>query len=308
MVTQEAGVLERAVGRFRDAGIALPRFAELADPSLVPESIRARLASVGPDDPDPLNLFRVNWFNDAARTGIVDVPEHVVLPRELTGVEAPIVVALGDRFPMIGAHKVLAAYGCLAPRVVSRRIRPDRGSRRLAVDRQLLPRRRRDLAPDGLPRRRGAARGDEPGALRLARALGRATRTTSSAPPAPRATSRRSTTAARSSRPTRDNVIFNQFAEFGNYVVALLRDRPRRSSASSSRCWRERPSLRLRAFVSATGSAGTIGGRRLPEGAATARGSSRSRRSSARRCSRTASASTTSRGSATSTSRSSTTS
>ena len=35
------------------------------------------------------------------RTGTVAVPEHVVLPPALTGVEAPIVVALGDRFPMI---------------------------------------------------------------------------------------------------------------------------------------------------------------------------------------------------------------
>ena len=52
---------------------------------------------------------------------MVDVPEHVVLPPELTGVDARIVVALGDRFPMIGAHKVLAAYGCLAPRIVTGR-------------------------------------------------------------------------------------------------------------------------------------------------------------------------------------------
>jgi len=42
-----------------------------------------------------------------------------VLTKELTGVDAPIVVAFGDRFPMIGAHKVLAAYGCLAPRLAT---------------------------------------------------------------------------------------------------------------------------------------------------------------------------------------------
>ena len=58
--------------------------------------------------------------------GLVDVPEHVVLPRELTGVDATIVVALGDRFPLIGAHKVLAAYGCLAPRLVSGEFDPTR--------------------------------------------------------------------------------------------------------------------------------------------------------------------------------------
>ena len=47
------------------------------------------------------------------------MPEHLVLPTAFTGVEAPIVVALGDRFPMIAAHKVLAAYACLVPRLVT---------------------------------------------------------------------------------------------------------------------------------------------------------------------------------------------
>ena len=84
-----------------------------------------------------------------------------------------------------------------------RHVRSDRAARRLAVDRQLLPRRRRDLTDHGLSRRRRPARGDEPGALRLAGALGRRTRPTSSAPPAPKATSRRSTTAAPSSSATR---------------------------------------------------------------------------------------------------------
>ena len=58
--------------------------------------------------------------------GIAPVPEHVVLPSELTGVEAPIVVVFGDRFPMIGAHKVLAAYACLAPRLVTGTFDPTR--------------------------------------------------------------------------------------------------------------------------------------------------------------------------------------
>ena len=37
--------------------------------------------------------------------------------------EAPIVVLLGDRFPMIHSHKVIAAYACLAPRIVDRPVR-----------------------------------------------------------------------------------------------------------------------------------------------------------------------------------------
>ena len=52
------------------------------------------------------------------------MPVHVELPSALTGVPARIVVALGASFPMIGAHKVLAAYACLAPRVASGRFDP----------------------------------------------------------------------------------------------------------------------------------------------------------------------------------------
>ena len=149
---------ERTVGRFRETGTVLPTFAELIDPSSIPDSRRAALAAVDPDAPDPRNLFRVHWQNAPDRRGYVDVPDHVVLPTELTGVEAPIVVALGDRFPMIGAHKVLAAYACLVAAHRHRGVRPDDAARRLAVHRQLLPRRGRDLAHHGLPRRRRPAR------------------------------------------------------------------------------------------------------------------------------------------------------
>ena len=73
--------------------------------------------------PTPRNLWRVHWYNDLAG-GRVGVPEHVVLPPALTGVESPIIVVFGDRFPMITAHKVLAAYSCLAPRVVTGQFDP----------------------------------------------------------------------------------------------------------------------------------------------------------------------------------------
>ena len=49
-----------------------------------------------------------------------------MLTKELTGVESPIIVVFGDRFPMITAHKVLAAYSCLAPRVVTGQFDPTR--------------------------------------------------------------------------------------------------------------------------------------------------------------------------------------
>ena len=49
-----------------------------------------------------------------------------MLPSTLTGVESPIIVVFGDRFPMITAHKVLAAYACLAPRIVTGQFDPTR--------------------------------------------------------------------------------------------------------------------------------------------------------------------------------------
>jgi len=111
--------LARTLARFRERRILLPTFAELADPTTIPAAVTSALAAVGPDDPDPLNLWRVHWYNAANRVGRVEVPGFLEIPREITGVDARILIALGDRFPMIGAHKVLAAYSCLAPRVVA---------------------------------------------------------------------------------------------------------------------------------------------------------------------------------------------
>ncbi|HEY1280473.1 MAG TPA: pyridoxal-5'-phosphate-dependent protein subunit beta, partial [Acidimicrobiales bacterium] len=114
--------LARSVERFRAQRITLPTFAELADPRLVDP---ARVGGADPSAADARNLFRVHWHNDL-RGRRVELPEHVVLPPALTGVESPIVVLFGDRFPMIGAHKVLAAYACLAPRVVTGQFDPTR--------------------------------------------------------------------------------------------------------------------------------------------------------------------------------------
>ena len=114
--------LANSVRRFREQGITLPTFAELADPSTIDPSI---VGDADKDGPDPRNLRRVHWYNDLAGNR-VDVPDHVVLPKSLTGVDSPIIVVFGDRFPMITAHKVLAAYACLAPRIVTGQFDPTR--------------------------------------------------------------------------------------------------------------------------------------------------------------------------------------
>src|SRR5215475_1792433 len=120
-VVQDHARRAAAIKRLREIGGRLPTWSELAVP---PKGKSNELSDVGPDDADPRNLWRVHWFNGPDRKTAVDVPDHIVLPPELTGVKTPIVVLLGCRFPMIGAHKVLAAYACLVPRLVTGQFDP----------------------------------------------------------------------------------------------------------------------------------------------------------------------------------------
>ena len=104
---------------FKKKGIVLPKISELCDPSTIKKNIINNLKKVNKDAMDPLNLFRVHWFNNRNQTSFSEVPEHIVLPNEFTGVEAKIIVNIGRLFPLITAHKVLAAYGCLLPRILN---------------------------------------------------------------------------------------------------------------------------------------------------------------------------------------------
>ena len=118
-VVDEAALVNSAK-RFKERGITLPTFAQLADPSSFDA---AMVGDADKNGPDARNLWRVHWYNDLAGNRVT-VPDHVVLPSSLTGVESPIIVMFGDRFPMITAHKVLAAYACLAPRIVTGQFDP----------------------------------------------------------------------------------------------------------------------------------------------------------------------------------------
>lgn len=253
----DSHLLDSTARKLREEQVALPTFAQLTDPTTIPASIRAKLAGLDPDRPDPLNLFRVHWHNAADRTAFTAVPEHLVLPRALTGVDATIVVALGDRFPLIGAHKVLAAYGCLAPRLASgsfdptrdRAVWPSTGNYcrgGVAISR-LLGCRGVAVLPEGMSRERFAW------LERWVTAPEDIIRTPGSESNVKEIYDRCKELA---SEP--DNVILNQFSEFGNHTVHYLA-----TGAALGRVFESlqssRPSLRLRAFVSATGSAGTIG-------------------------------------------------
>jgi cysteine synthase A len=116
----------RAIARVREVGVVMPTFSQLADPSKIPAAHTKKLASVAPDEPHAENLWRVHWYNATDRKSRADLPGFMVLPEAITGVKAPIVVLLGRRFPMIGAHKVLPAYSVLAAQLVTGRFDPAR--------------------------------------------------------------------------------------------------------------------------------------------------------------------------------------
>jgi len=104
---------------FKKKGIVLPKISELSNPLTISENIKNKLKTIDKDAMDSLNLFRVHWFNNRDQTSFSNVPEHIVLPDKFTGIEAKIIVNIGRLFPLIAAHKVLAAYGCLLPRILN---------------------------------------------------------------------------------------------------------------------------------------------------------------------------------------------
>src|SRR5260370_16669971 len=97
----------------RTAQVRLPTWNGLADPARMPALIETSLKSVGPDEPDAKNLWRVHWFNGADRRTRVPLPGYIVLPEALTGVKAPVVVLSGGRFRLFGAPKCSPPPACL---------------------------------------------------------------------------------------------------------------------------------------------------------------------------------------------------
>jgi cysteine synthase len=116
--------LKRTVQRARERNIVIPTFAQMKDPSLIPDAIKQKLASVGLWDVDSLNLFRITWKNEpVAHGGDFGGVNYVELPPSLTGVPARIICLVGKWFPT-GAHKVGATFGCLVPRLVTGQFDP----------------------------------------------------------------------------------------------------------------------------------------------------------------------------------------
>lgn len=250
----DEAALENSVRRFSERGIVLPTFAQLADPSTVDEGL---VGDADPQGADPRNLWRVHWYNDLAGNR-VSVPNHVVLTKELTGVESPIIVVFGDRFPMITAHKVLAAYSCLAPRVVTgqfdptrhRAIWPSTGNYArggIAISR-IMASRGVAILPEGMSQERfdWLDKWCENPAEDVIRTHGTESNV------------KEIYDACNELALDPENFVLNQFSEFGNHLghytvtgraLAHVFEHVQRSSGRD---------LNLAAFTSATGSAGTI--------------------------------------------------
>jgi cysteine synthase len=113
----DESVVEIAAARCREKGIIIPTLAQMKDPTLTPAHIAEKLPQVGLWDIDPLNLFRITWKNDP-ETGLYNDGNWVEFPSSLTGTDARIIGLVGHWFPT-GAHKVGAAFGCLVPRLVT---------------------------------------------------------------------------------------------------------------------------------------------------------------------------------------------
>ena len=238
-----------AVERYRDRGIVLPTFAQMKDPSQVPEKIRARLADVGLWDLDPMNLFRITWKNQPVDSGGgYGGPNYIELPPAITGVEARIVALVGKWFPT-GAHKVGAAYGCLAPTIVSggfdptyhKAVWPSTGNycRGGAFDSYLMDCTAVAILPEEMSRERFTWL-EEIGAEVIAT-------------PGCESNVKEIYDKCWELRRTREDVvIFNQFAEWGNAVWHY------HCTGSAMEEVMAAVGGNLAAYVSATGSAGTI--------------------------------------------------
>ena len=117
-------IVEKNIAFCREKKIALPTFAMMKNPETVPEAIKNQLKKTGLWDLHPANLFRITWKNEQTDTGgLFGDPNHFILPPELTGCRANIIMLSGRWLPT-GSHKVGATYGCLAPAIVTGQFDP----------------------------------------------------------------------------------------------------------------------------------------------------------------------------------------
>jgi cysteine synthase A len=97
-----------------------PTFDEMLHPEKIDPPVRQKALRMATQDPlDPLNFYNITWKSPKGRI------YYEVLPPELTGVEAPIVVLYSKDFPT-GSHKVGATYSVLIEKELTGEVDPAR--------------------------------------------------------------------------------------------------------------------------------------------------------------------------------------
>jgi len=240
--------------RCRERNIIIPTFKQLKNPQTIPDKIKKKLKNIGLWDVNPLNLFRITWKNnpkEAGGSGLFDGVNFMELPSSLTGVDAKIVALIGKYFPT-GAHKVGAAFGCLVPRLVNgefdptkqKAVWPSTGNycRGGAFDSALLACHSIAILPEGMSKER----------FEWLKEIGSEIIAT----PGTESNVKEIYDKCWELRKTRnDIVIFNQFEEFGNAIWHY-----HITGSAIEEVFNEikNKKSRLSAYISATGSAGTI--------------------------------------------------
>lgn len=112
-------VRRRNIERCREKGILIPTFEQMKNPEKIPQKIKDELKNIGLWEINPRNLYRITWKNEPKEKGGLFGPVNFIeFPKQLTGVDAKIIALVGKWFPT-GAHKVGATFGCLAPALVT---------------------------------------------------------------------------------------------------------------------------------------------------------------------------------------------
>ncbi len=224
----------------------LPTLDELLHPERQPEAIRSKALS-STDPLDPIQLFNMTWRQPEGHI------EHRVLPSALTGVDAPIVVMSGRRYPT-GSHKVGPAYSCARDALLRGEITPD-GSTLVFPSTGNYGIGGAWVGPR-LGFRSLVVLPEEMSAERFEKIEGYGARI--SATPGSESNVKEIYDRVRELKADPDNFILNQFADWGNYrfhhhctggaALALARDLEAQGIGGG----------KIAAFVSAMGSAGTI--------------------------------------------------
>jgi cysteine synthase len=221
----------------------------MKDPGSINENIREAARIARSENPlDPINLFNIHWKDDLGQV------MFLVIPPEITNVKTPIAVLTGNNFPT-GAHKVGPAYAIIIEKQVHGEIKPNESrlvfpsTGNFGIGGAWVGPRMGYRSLIVLPEDMSAERYEK------IRAYGGDIITT----PGSESNVKEIFDKVRELRESPENAIIEQFSEFGNYrfhasitsaAVEEVAQTLRRQGIGSGR-----PS----AFVSAMGSAGTIG-------------------------------------------------